>query len=51
MLRSAATTSLMAQLFTIDVLYYAYVNKNADEILDMLKESKRNVQALFRKEI
>ena len=50
MLRSAATTSLMAQLFIIDVLYYAYVNKNADKIMNMLKESKINIQAFFRKE-
>src|SRR5699024_4544784 len=50
MLRSAATTSLMAQLFTIDVLYYAYVNKNADKILNMLKESKINIQTFFRNE-
>lgn len=50
MLRSAATTSLMAQLFTIDVLYYAYVNKHSDKILNMLKESKINIQTFFRKE-
>lgn len=50
MLRSAATTSLMAQLFTIDVLYYAYVKKHSDKILDMLKESKINIQAFFREE-
>ncbi|MDY0393282.1 MurR/RpiR family transcriptional regulator [Virgibacillus halophilus] len=50
MLRSAATTSLVAQLFTIDVLYYAYVNKHAKKILNMLKESKINIQTFFRKD-
>lgn len=50
MLRSAATTSLVSQLFTIDVLYYAYVNKNSKKILNMLKDSKINIQTFFRKE-
>jgi DNA-binding MurR/RpiR family transcriptional regulator len=50
MLRSAATTSLISQLFTIDVLYYAYVNKHAKEILSILKESKINIHTFFHKE-
>lgn len=50
MLRSAATTSLISQLFTIDILYYAFVNKNLKEILDVLKESKISIQTFFRKE-
>lgn len=50
MLRSAATTSLISQLFVVDVLYYAYVNRNSKEILTMLKDSKINIQSLFRKE-
>lgn len=50
MLRSAATTSLISQLFTIDVLYYAYVNRHAKEILSRLKESKINIQTFFHKE-
>ncbi len=50
MLRSAATTSLVSQLFTVDVLYFAYVNKNSKKILNMLKDSKINIQTLFRKE-
>ncbi|MDY0405051.1 SIS domain-containing protein [Virgibacillus sp. 179-BFC.A HS] len=50
MLRSAATTSLISQLFTIDVLYYAFVNKNLKKVLRVLKESKINIQTFFRKE-
>ncbi|WP_088053559.1 MurR/RpiR family transcriptional regulator [Virgibacillus dakarensis] len=50
MLRSAATTSLISQLFTIDMLYYAYVNKNSQKILNMLKESKISIQTFFHKE-
>ncbi|GAB4073701.1 MurR/RpiR family transcriptional regulator [Barrientosiimonas marina] len=50
MLRSAATTSLMSQLFMIDVLYFAYVSQNSDHVLDMLKESKINIQAFFHNE-
>ncbi|WP_235801537.1 MurR/RpiR family transcriptional regulator [Heyndrickxia acidiproducens] len=50
MLRSAATTSLAAQLFTIDVLYYAYVNQHYHEIMRRLKNSKMNIQDFFRKE-
>ncbi|MEW9674881.1 MurR/RpiR family transcriptional regulator [Lentibacillus sp. L22] len=50
MLRSAATTSLVSQLFTIDVLYYGYINKNPKKILNMLKESKISIQTFFHKE-
>lgn len=50
MLRSAATTSLMSQLFMIDVLYFAYVNKNPERVLNMLKDSKINIQSFFHKE-
>jgi len=48
MLRSAATTSLVSQLFTIDVLYYAYVNRHSQKILQMLKDSKINIQTFFK---
>lgn len=50
MLRSAATTSLISQLFTVDVLYYAYANKHSKKIMSMLKESKINIQTFFHKE-
>lgn len=47
MLRSSATTSLVSQLFTIDVLYFAYINKHSKKILSMLKDSKINIQTFF----
>lgn len=50
MLRSAATTSLMAQLFIIDVLYFSFMNQNPDQTLGMLKDSKINIQTFFREE-
>lgn len=50
LLRSAATTSLAAQLFTIDVLYFAYVARHYHEIMGRLKNSKINIQTFFRKE-
>ncbi|MEC5269462.1 MurR/RpiR family transcriptional regulator [Heyndrickxia coagulans] len=50
LLRSAATTSLAAQLFTIDVLYFAYVARHYEEIMHCLKNSKINIQTFFRKE-
>ncbi|AEH54378.1 MurR/RpiR family transcriptional regulator [Heyndrickxia coagulans] len=50
LLRSAATTSLAAQLFTIDVLYFAYVAQHYHEIMGRLKNSKINIQTFFRKE-
>ncbi|MDD9149950.1 MULTISPECIES: MurR/RpiR family transcriptional regulator [unclassified Sporolactobacillus] len=50
MLRSAATTSLVSQLFTVDVLYYAYANRHSKKIMNMLRESKINIQTFFHKE-
>ncbi|MED4933956.1 MurR/RpiR family transcriptional regulator [Heyndrickxia coagulans] len=50
LLRSAATTSLAAQLFTIDVLYFAYVARHYEDIMHRLKNSKINIQTFFRKE-
>lgn len=47
MLRSAATTSIVSQLFAIDVLYYTYINKHAKKTLNMLKKSKINIQSFF----
>ncbi|WP_253693385.1 MurR/RpiR family transcriptional regulator [Weizmannia acidilactici] len=50
MLRSAATTSLAAQLFTINVLYFAYVSKHYSEAVGRLKTSKSRIQTFFRKD-
>ncbi|MCU5745221.1 MurR/RpiR family transcriptional regulator [Staphylococcus sp. SQ8-PEA] len=39
-LRMAATTSLFAQLFTVDVLYYRYIALNYQNSLDSITQSK-----------
>ncbi len=39
-LRMAATTSLFAQLFTVDVLYYRYIALNYQTALDSITQSK-----------
>lgn len=39
-LRMAATTSLFAQLFTVDVLYYRYIALNYQHSLDSITQSK-----------
>ncbi|SCU02073.1 transcriptional regulator [Staphylococcus xylosus] len=39
-LRMAATTSLFAQLFTVDILYYRYIALNYDKSLDAITQSK-----------
>lgn len=39
-LRMAATTSLFAQLFSVDVLYYRYIALNYDSSLDSITQSK-----------
>lgn len=39
-LRMAATTSLFAQLFTVDVLYYRYISLHYHEALDSITQSK-----------
>ncbi|HDL9759768.1 TPA: MurR/RpiR family transcriptional regulator, partial [Staphylococcus aureus] len=38
--RMAATTSLFAQLFTVDILYYRFVALNYHAILDCITQSK-----------
>lgn len=39
-LRMAATTSLFAQLFTVDILYYRYIALNYQSVLDSITQSK-----------
>ncbi|RIP37427.1 MurR/RpiR family transcriptional regulator [Staphylococcus gallinarum] len=39
-LRMAATTSLFAQLFSVDVLYYRYIALNYESALDSITQSK-----------
>ncbi|WP_256082376.1 MurR/RpiR family transcriptional regulator, partial [Staphylococcus aureus] len=39
-MRMAATTSLFAQLFTVDILYYRFVALNYHSILDCITQSK-----------
>ncbi|WP_440866800.1 MurR/RpiR family transcriptional regulator [Staphylococcus shinii] len=39
-LRMAATTSLFAQLFTVDILYYRYIALNYNDSLDAITQSK-----------
>lgn len=39
-LRMAATTSLFAQLFSVDVLYYRYIALNYESSLDSITQSK-----------
>ena len=36
----AATTSLFAQLFTVDILYYRFIALNYNEVLDAITHSK-----------
>ncbi|MBP2100128.1 MurR/RpiR family transcriptional regulator [Enterococcus rivorum] len=45
-LRSAATVSLTAQLFIVDVLLFAYATKNYDDTLKKIKYSKAAVEEL-----
>ena len=39
-MRMGATTSLFAQMFTIDVLYYRYIALNYQSSLDFITQSK-----------
>jgi DNA-binding MurR/RpiR family transcriptional regulator len=45
-LRTAATTSLMAQLYVVDLLYYQYLTKNFDANVEKLTASRRVVGEL-----
>ncbi|MGX7148647.1 MurR/RpiR family transcriptional regulator [Enterococcus ureasiticus] len=43
-LRSAATVSLTAQLYVVDVLFFAYAAKNYNETLERIQDSKEAVE-------
>ncbi|WP_353949072.1 MurR/RpiR family transcriptional regulator [Sporolactobacillus sp. Y61] len=47
LLRSAATTSLIAQLFTVDVLYYVYVCRHYESALKKIGASRIIIQKMF----
>ncbi|EOL43273.1 MurR/RpiR family transcriptional regulator [Enterococcus caccae] len=49
-LRSAATVSLTAQLYVVDVLFFAYAAKNYDETLEKIKHSRGAVE-IVKKEL
>ncbi|EKU48992.1 MurR/RpiR family transcriptional regulator [Staphylococcus massiliensis] len=44
-LRMAATTSLVSQLYTIDIIYYRYIAKNYNKALNQLTLSKSTVDS------
>jgi DNA-binding MurR/RpiR family transcriptional regulator len=45
-LRSAATVSLTAQLYAVDVLFFAYAAKNYTSTLEKIQTSRKNVDLL-----
>lgn len=47
-LRSAATVSLTAQLYVVDVLFFAFAAKNYDETLEKIQQSKEAVEIVKR---
>lgn len=47
-LRSAATVSLTAQLYVVDVLFFAYGAKNYDKTLEKIQHSRGAVEILKR---
>lgn len=49
-LRSAATVSLTAQLYVVDVLFFAYAAKNYSETLEKIQDSKEAVE-IVKKEL
>lgn len=47
-LRSAATVSLTAQLYVVDVLFFAFAAKNYNETLEKIQQSKEAVEIVKR---
>lgn len=43
-LRAAATISLMAQLYTVDIMFYAYATKHYNEISDDIRQSSEAIK-------
>ncbi|WP_125567877.1 MurR/RpiR family transcriptional regulator [Companilactobacillus insicii] len=48
-IRSAATTSLMSQLYAVDLIYYCYLQRDYDTNVRKLKESHELVDEIFHK--
>lgn len=48
-LRTAATTSLMAQLYVVDLLYYSYLTKDFDHNAARLAKSRKIIAENFKK--
>lgn len=46
-LRTAATTSLIAQMYTVNLLYYSYFSLNYDENLKLIKTSSQSIKNLW----
>ncbi|ARW19666.1 hypothetical protein S100892_01093 [Pediococcus pentosaceus] len=49
MLRTAATTSLLAQLYVVDLLYYAYLTEDFSNNKTRLVQSKTIIAENFGK--
>ncbi|WP_412989431.1 MurR/RpiR family transcriptional regulator [Pediococcus siamensis] len=47
-LRTAATTSLMAQLYVVDLLYYSFLTMDFDKNADILRESRNVIRKHFK---
>lgn len=48
-LRSAATSSLLAQFMAIDVLFYAYITENYDENISRIRHSRQAIDRYKKK--
>lgn len=48
-IRSAATTSLMSQLYAVDLIYYCYLQRDYDSNVQKLKKSHDLVDEIFHK--
>ena len=46
-LRSAATTSLMAQLYVVDLLYYSFLKLHFEDNVDQLTKSRKIIKSNF----
>lgn len=47
--RTAATMSLMAQLYVVDILFYCYVSENFQDSMESVHLSRKTIRA-FEKE-
>ncbi|WWL94060.1 hypothetical protein V6R94_00225 [Pediococcus acidilactici] len=46
-MRSAATTSLMAQLYVVDLLYYSFLKLHFEDNVDQLTKSRKIIKSNF----